>query len=148
MLTLDQAKDCLFKFAPPFYTLSQEQQRDVSRHFCESLTGLAETLGVIQAGVCITEFIGRTMPESHSEGEAMLAPIRAMLASAPEDHPGRNDMLLVRWAFTGDLTPLRELHQATKRVGARGETAQWAIGNLTAYNAHFAADFAKALASN
>lgn len=148
MLTLDQAKDCLFKFAPPFYTLSQEQQSDVSQHFCESLTGLAETLGVIQAGVCITEFIGRTMPESRSEGEAMLAPIRTMLASAPDDHPGRNDMLVVRWSFTGDLAPLRELHQATKRDDVRGETAQWIIDSLTAYNAHFAADFTKALATN
>lgn len=79
---------------------------------------------------------------------AELAPIREALASAPEDHPGRNDMPLVRWAFTGDLAPLRELHQAAQRADERGKTAKLVIGCLSEQCPHFAADFAKAMEVN
>lgn len=150
-MNLNDAIACFSGLNPPFYTLTADQKLEVAKYFSPILRSINEDhAGIAQLAICAVEFMASLSDEIRAEADKdpSTATMRAMIAALPDDHPGRNDVLIARWSFTGDLALLRELHQASLRTDARGETAVWAIGCLKSTSPRFAADLTKALATN
>lgn len=150
-MNLNDAVACFTGLNPPFYTLTAEQKMGVAAYFGPILRSINEDrAGIAQLAICAVEFLASLSDEilTEAEKDPSTTTMRAMIANLPDDHPGRNDVLIARWSFSGDLALLRELHQASKRTDARGEAAVWAIGCLKSTSPRFATDFVKALAAN
>ena len=150
-MNINDAVACFTGLNPPFYTLTAEQKMGVAAYFGPILRSINEDhAGIAQLAICAVEFMAGLSDEIRAEAEKdpSTATMRKMIADLPDDHPGRNDVLIARWSFTGDLALLRELHQAAQRTDERGEMAVQAIGCLRRTSPRFVSDLAKALAAN